>query len=794
MTCLQCHRANLEGGVRCIYCGTHFPAPFEFDLGVSEPAPATPSVASMPLASPPPPQKSAPLGRAGFVGTLALLALKLKSLFAIFKFGKIATTFLTMLVFIAADAQLFGWKFGVGFAVIIFIHEMGHVFVNWRKGIPQTAPMFIPFVGAVIFVKRFPDDPTVESESGAGGPAAGLLAALGCLALGRLTGDRFWDSLASIGFLINLFNLVPFPPLDGSHIASVFSPKVWNAVLIAMLLWVIKVPSAMLWGVLMFGFIFRLGREDAGRHLLASPSVRIRMALVYLVLCLSLGYGAEVTIQARHEWARSLQPAPSASVGKTRSPRSRLTLPSGDTEEVTSRGELTPDPQREPTRNLVRGILISGLAAVWGFIAFAVSQASFRRLGARGILFAAGMMGVLLFEIAIYSVISSLNRHDLVLLIGAFLAATFGALFNAVYQWVTRLKQPDLSRTLRTARCLGWAAASALLVSYTSDNLSVALFVLALGAVFYLRFPWMLLGLAAGWAKGFGDERKALALYRRSLALCRDPESAARLHLEISKIALSNDWGSAGLEALEARAQLLHQYGTPEAASVLASIQELEARATALTLTERYDEALTVSEAILKAPHDDPLDKLRLIVVRFRIARIAFFQGWTDEGRAQMEVCLKAVSNLRPLQGLAQLRLAEAALAEGNLPEAKKSGDLAQSLFKEPAFLASVASVRAEIAARLNRPAEAEKEIQGALTQFPDQLEFKYRFGLILNAVGKLAQGEAVLRQLAQEFPQEHWGKQAGLALSETKGKGMAGGAQGRNPAFAPVVDQSRAQ
>ena len=295
MTCQNCQRANLEGGVRCIYCGTPFPPRLDFDLSEATPAAVTEMAAPTSSTG-----KSPTTRRFGLVGTFAFLAFKLKSLFALFKFGKIATTLLSMLVFIAADAKLFGWRFGVGIAVSIFIHEMGHVFVNWRKGIPQTAPMFIPFVGAVIFVKRFPDDPTVESESGAGGPAAGLFAALGCVLIGRATGDPFWLGLASFGFAINLFNLVPFPPLDGSHISSVFSPKIWNTVLITLLLWVIKFPSAWLWFVLVIGFVFRLGEGDRGRHLLAPPAVRIRMAFVYIALCLTLSYGANATFAYRH--------------------------------------------------------------------------------------------------------------------------------------------------------------------------------------------------------------------------------------------------------------------------------------------------------------------------------------------------------------------------------------------------------------------------------------------------------------------------------------------------------------
>jgi Zn-dependent protease/tetratricopeptide (TPR) repeat protein len=298
MTCTACRRANLPGGLRCAYCGAYLPQSLEFDLSATAAPIAMPEVAPAP-AAPADGQGAKQAQRAGLIGTIVVLALKAKSLLALFKFGKIATTLLSMAVFIWADAKLFGWRFGVGLAVSILIHEMGHVIVNWRKGLKQTAPMFIPFVGAVIFIKQFPNDPTIESESGAGGPVAGGLAALACLGIAQLTKDPFWLSLAHIGFAINLFNLVPFPPLDGSHIGSVFSPRLWGVVLVAMLLWALKIPSTMLWMVLVIGALLRFGHRDDGRYLLAAPPVRARMALVYLVLCLGLSWGSEQTVAAR---------------------------------------------------------------------------------------------------------------------------------------------------------------------------------------------------------------------------------------------------------------------------------------------------------------------------------------------------------------------------------------------------------------------------------------------------------------------------------------------------------------
>ena len=54
-----------------------------------------------------------------------------------------------MLVSVAAYASFWGWTFAVGFVLLLFVHEMGHVIQLRREGIKASAPMFIPFLGAV---------------------------------------------------------------------------------------------------------------------------------------------------------------------------------------------------------------------------------------------------------------------------------------------------------------------------------------------------------------------------------------------------------------------------------------------------------------------------------------------------------------------------------------------------------------------------------------------------------------------------------------------------------------------
>jgi len=83
---------------------------------------------------------------ANFAAKFKLLLLALPKL-------KLLTTSGSMLVSIAAYSLFFGWTFAVGFVLLLLVHEMGHVIQLRREGIKASAPMFIPFLGAVVAAK-----------------------------------------------------------------------------------------------------------------------------------------------------------------------------------------------------------------------------------------------------------------------------------------------------------------------------------------------------------------------------------------------------------------------------------------------------------------------------------------------------------------------------------------------------------------------------------------------------------------------------------------------------------------
>ncbi len=168
-------------------------------------------------------------GRWGSIGVLVIFVLsKLKMLIPLIKFAKLHTL-ATMLLAVWAYAQIWGFAFGLGFVLLIFVHECGHLVAMRQQGIRAGAPVFIPFVGAVIAMKSLPRNAYVEAIVGIGGPALGTLGAVFCLLVGFASGSLFWFALASTGFLINLFNMIPITPLDGGRIVGVISRWIWLA-------------------------------------------------------------------------------------------------------------------------------------------------------------------------------------------------------------------------------------------------------------------------------------------------------------------------------------------------------------------------------------------------------------------------------------------------------------------------------------------------------------------------------------------------------------------------------------
>jgi Zn-dependent protease len=124
---------------------------------------------------------------------------------------------LSFIAFIAIYGAASGIKFGVGFAVLILIHEMGHFVDIKRRGLPADMPVFPPGLGAYVRWQALGVSIETRAAVSLAGPLAGLLASVACAALWWQTGTPLWASLARVGAILNLLNLIPVWVLDGGQ-------------------------------------------------------------------------------------------------------------------------------------------------------------------------------------------------------------------------------------------------------------------------------------------------------------------------------------------------------------------------------------------------------------------------------------------------------------------------------------------------------------------------------------------------------------------------------------------------
>jgi Zn-dependent protease len=287
--------------------------PLQRPYAAGLPAPSTPGLAA-PADSPFAQDRHRPLRKrlgsaaAGAMALLAKFGAALKAMLVALPNLKLLTTAGTALVSIAAYSLLWGWTFAVGFVLLLFVHEMGHVIALRREGIRASSPMFIPFLGAVIASRSLGENALAEARVGLAGPVLGSLGAAACLAIGEATNSNFFLALAYVGFFLNLFNLIPVVPLDGGRAMAAMAPWMWFVGFAALIPLAFYFPH----GFILFIIIIFGGRELWGRWKLrrsgsleqaayyrVSPRARAAVAVVYVGLIVLLAVGMDTAYIAR---------------------------------------------------------------------------------------------------------------------------------------------------------------------------------------------------------------------------------------------------------------------------------------------------------------------------------------------------------------------------------------------------------------------------------------------------------------------------------------------------------------
>jgi Zn-dependent protease len=256
----------------------------------------------------PPSSRSAIRRRASAIGAavLALLA-KFKSVLLLLPKLKLLASSGTILVSLAAYAVIWGWSFAAGFIALLFVHEMGHVIALRREGIKASAPMFIPFLGAVVAARSLGRNALAEARVGLAGPVLGSIGAAACILVWHATGNDLWRALAYTGFFLNLFNLLPVVPLDGGRAMAAMAPWMWFVGFLALIPLVFLFPNPVILLIVLFaGFetykrwqARRSGDPEQQAYYRVRPLDRALVAGVYLSLIALLVVGMHATLLTR---------------------------------------------------------------------------------------------------------------------------------------------------------------------------------------------------------------------------------------------------------------------------------------------------------------------------------------------------------------------------------------------------------------------------------------------------------------------------------------------------------------
>jgi Zn-dependent protease len=256
--------------------------------------------AELPVLPPPAQPGGRKRGGLGVVSALLLTALaKAKWLLIGLKalpIGKVLLTSASMIAMVAFEAARSGVWFGVGFVLMLLVHELGHGYAMRRCGVQAGWPIFIPFFGAMIAMRGLPRDRSHEAEIAYGGPLAGALVAVAAAALGFVTDSRIFMVLAYTAFFLNLFNLTPISPLDGGRITQAFSRRAWivGAVLLVIMFMTTHSPQLLLIALIALPRLFGRGADEREK---LEPAQQIAWAIRYFGLAAFLAIGMYYTGQ-----------------------------------------------------------------------------------------------------------------------------------------------------------------------------------------------------------------------------------------------------------------------------------------------------------------------------------------------------------------------------------------------------------------------------------------------------------------------------------------------------------------
>lgn len=186
----------------------------------------------------------------------------------------------------------------------LFVHEAGHALAMNKLGMGPARIYIIPFLGGLAKARREPKSEWDGVLVSLAGPAFGLLAMIPFVGVWMVLGQGEWLMGAFFIAMLNLVNLVPAPPLDGSKalgpVLTRVHPRLEQIVLLvigaAVVWWGISTGRpilAVFLGLALFQHLRRgVWRAAWGTLSWSEAAKSLALYLLTLALCVAAAVGA----------------------------------------------------------------------------------------------------------------------------------------------------------------------------------------------------------------------------------------------------------------------------------------------------------------------------------------------------------------------------------------------------------------------------------------------------------------------------------------------------------------------
>lgn len=145
-------------------------------------------------------------------------------------------TFVSLIVWIVSLSFLLGWEKALGFGLMIYMHEIGHLIAIQYYGYKFAWPFFVPFVGAFVLQGKATSNARERAVVSLAGPLTGIMVSVVLYTVLRfLPFQKIFSQLIYLNLMINLLNLLPFWILDGARLADLYDRKHLAAIAIGLI-------------------------------------------------------------------------------------------------------------------------------------------------------------------------------------------------------------------------------------------------------------------------------------------------------------------------------------------------------------------------------------------------------------------------------------------------------------------------------------------------------------------------------------------------------------------------------